>query len=252
MKTKLFIAGGLAVGVVFGFMLAHVGYRAFAETTNIVDQTTLEGLYKAAFGRSLDSEASFHIGRDLNTVLNDINKSPEKRYYSALFKSVKSYEEAVRAPGQLSAEDKAKYLETIDSALATLIAWVETLPERPICNGVVRPEEAKEAIIEAYEGMGVTAKVAAGKSVFGSVVSVGAPNGLRLPNFRCLTTPTPKPTCLIRPACLDSTPRCLMPEPATGWCRKPVVACTEEAKICPDGTAVGRVGPNCDFVACPR
>jgi len=29
------------------------------------------------------------------------------------------------------------------------------------------------------------------------------------------------------------------------------VACTMEAKICPDGTAVGRTGPNCEFSACP-
>lgn len=29
------------------------------------------------------------------------------------------------------------------------------------------------------------------------------------------------------------------------------VACTMEAKICPDGSAVGRVGPNCEFAACP-
>ncbi|MDB5194850.1 MAG: hypothetical protein JWO84_34 [Parcubacteria group bacterium] len=27
--------------------------------------------------------------------------------------------------------------------------------------------------------------------------------------------------------------------------------CTQEAKICPDGTAVGRTGPNCEFAACP-
>lgn len=30
-----------------------------------------------------------------------------------------------------------------------------------------------------------------------------------------------------------------------------VVACTEEAKICPDGTSVGRSGPNCEFEKCP-
>jgi hypothetical protein len=29
------------------------------------------------------------------------------------------------------------------------------------------------------------------------------------------------------------------------------VACTADAKICPDGSAVGRVGPNCEFAACP-
>ena len=30
------------------------------------------------------------------------------------------------------------------------------------------------------------------------------------------------------------------------------VACTLEAKICPDGSAVGRTGPNCEFAACPE
>ncbi len=28
-------------------------------------------------------------------------------------------------------------------------------------------------------------------------------------------------------------------------------ACTEEAKVCPDGTTVGRTGPNCEFTPCP-
>ncbi|OGZ46153.1 MAG: hypothetical protein A3C84_05040 [Candidatus Ryanbacteria bacterium RIFCSPHIGHO2_02_FULL_48_12] len=27
--------------------------------------------------------------------------------------------------------------------------------------------------------------------------------------------------------------------------------CTMEAKICPDGSAVGRSGPNCEFTPCP-
>lgn len=29
------------------------------------------------------------------------------------------------------------------------------------------------------------------------------------------------------------------------------LACTMEAKICPDGSAVGRQGPSCEFAACP-
>ena len=29
------------------------------------------------------------------------------------------------------------------------------------------------------------------------------------------------------------------------------VACTTEAKLCPDGSYVGRTGPNCEFAACP-
>ncbi|MFH0961485.1 MAG: hypothetical protein V1820_02275 [archaeon] len=29
------------------------------------------------------------------------------------------------------------------------------------------------------------------------------------------------------------------------------VGCTEEAKVCPDGSAVGRIPPNCEFAPCP-
>lgn len=29
------------------------------------------------------------------------------------------------------------------------------------------------------------------------------------------------------------------------------LACTMEAKLCPDGSAVGRSGPNCEFAECP-
>jgi hypothetical protein len=29
------------------------------------------------------------------------------------------------------------------------------------------------------------------------------------------------------------------------------VACTQDAKMCPDGSYVGRVAPSCDFAACP-
>jgi len=118
--------------------------------------------------------------------------------------------------------------------------------------------------------------------------------------------------CLPRPACLDATPRCMLPEPAEGWCSpsgtpspnscgqirclvyqpvcgsngqtyscgtadahscgvqvahsgacqtnsdtnpptstdNPPVACTMDAMMCPDGSYVGRTGPNCSFV-CP-
>ena len=30
------------------------------------------------------------------------------------------------------------------------------------------------------------------------------------------------------------------------------IACTMEAKMCPDGSYVGRQGPDCDFAACPE
>lgn len=28
--------------------------------------------------------------------------------------------------------------------------------------------------------------------------------------------------------------------------------CTQEAKVCPDGSAVGRTGPDCEFAPCPE
>lgn len=36
------------------------------------------------------------------------------------------------------------------------------------------------------------------------------------------TVPAPKPTCLVRPACLDATPQCLLSEPPGGWCQTPI------------------------------
>jgi len=45
-----------------------------------------------------------------------------------------------------------------------------------------------------------------------------------------------------------SGPNCeFAPCPTTGT----QVACTEEAKLCPDGSSVARTGPNCEFAPCP-
>jgi hypothetical protein len=37
-----------------------------------------------------------------------------------------------------------------------------------------------------------------------------------------------------------------------GCVQQQPVACTEDAKLCPDGSAVGRILPNCDFAPCPE
>ncbi len=34
--------------------------------------------------------------------------------------------------------------------------------------------------------------------------------------------------------------------------QKSQVACTMEAKLCPDGSSVGRTGPSCEFAPCPQ
>jgi hypothetical protein len=38
---------------------------------------------------------------------------------------------------------------------------------------------------------------------------------------------------------------------AGGYCTYPTYGCPEDAKVCPDGTVVTRVGPDCEFKSCP-
>lgn len=45
----------------------------------------------------------------------------------------------------------------------------------------------------------------------------------------------------------EAKQKCLRP-----WEENCTRACTEEAKICPDGSAVGRTGPDCEFAPCPQ
>ncbi len=47
--------------------------------------------------------------------------------------------------------------------------------------------------------------------------------------------------CIIKSNTTDS--RTIAPEP---------VICTQDAKECPDGSYVGRTGPNCEFANCPE
>jgi hypothetical protein len=50
----------------------------------------------------------------------------------------------------------------------------------------------------------------------------------------------------------DSTLGCEFPKcPESIPLQDSLVSCTEEAKICPDGTSVGRTGPKCEFEPCP-
>jgi len=44
----------------------------------------------------------------------------------------------------------------------------------------------------------------------------------------------------------ETKQKCIRP-----WEENCTIACTAEAKMCPDGSAVGRTGPNCEFAPCP-
>lgn len=78
---------------------------------------------------------------------------------------------------------------------------------------------------------------------------IDSPNNLINQILSTFKFTSPSPTCRPRPACLDATPRCLIPE-TSDMCPKAVV-CTQEVKTCPDGSSVGRQGPNCEFAPCP-
>ncbi|SRR6266568_9221475 len=66
-------------------------------------------------------------------------------------------------------------------------------------------------------------------------------------------TVTPQISCRPRPACLDAKPRCMIAE-TRDMCPPPTAVqkkfCAADAKLCPDGSYVGRVGPNCEFAPC--
>lgn len=74
-------------------------------------------------------------------------------------------------------------------------------------------------------------------------------------------TPDPIPTCVPLPTCAynlnPDNPTCKIganPPDGGVWCSRSTevsVACTIEAKVCPDGSYVGRSGPKCEFDPCP-
>lgn len=61
--------------------------------------------------------------------------------------------------------------------------------------------------------------------------------------IRPQSVPTPTPTNTPQPT------RAPQPSTAPGGIDNTI--CTMDAKICPDGSSVGRQGPNCEFAACP-
>lgn len=204
----------LAVFAVLGWSVAlHRGGEANAEGESQVDSETLDSLYQAAFHRAPDDEGrGFHLGRDLKSVLRDFNNSQEMRYYGALFKAVKSYEEDQRAPGTLTAEEKKSHLDLIDSALATLVAWVDTLPDRDVCRASVGAAEAREAIQAAYDSMSPAARLAAQKGIFNALKNIGRPHDIAI-HPKCLR-PTPTPSITPTPSVSATPTPTLTPTPS--------------------------------------
>ncbi len=63
--------------------------------------------------------------------------------------------------------------------------------------------------------------------------------------------PVPVPAPAVEAPYNPSTPDAIAPSPSTDESGNQMVACTMEAKQCPDGSYVGRQGPKCEFAPCP-
>jgi hypothetical protein len=67
--------------------------------------------------------------------------------------------------------------------------------------------------------------------------------GFTWAGYALRTTPLPSPTPIARP----TTPfQPTQPAPPEG------VVCTQEVRLCPDGSYVSRTGPKCEFTPCPQ
>jgi len=119
-------------------MSANIGLDTTTGSTSIslsnlnikMNRPFLEGLYQVVFHRDLDDGAMVHIGKSLPVVVHDIIQSPEAQRYGALAVAVKSYENARRMPGTMSDADRQSRMTAINDALASLLAWVDTLPKQ--------------------------------------------------------------------------------------------------------------------------
>lgn len=172
---------------------------------NINDDGTLDELYQAVFHRDADAGGkAFFRGKSLKQILKDFRNSDEQRYYGALFKAVKAYEEAQRAPGTLSEVEKQSYLTLIDSALANLNAWIATLPDQEACKAITGPDEARAAVQAVYDRLNAAGKLNAEHGLLNALQKIGRPLGITV-HPKCVRpsvtptrtpTPTPTPTCV--------------------------------------------------------
>jgi len=187
LKTKLLLVlvpvfvAVFAVGLLIGGRNAS---DAYAQEACTVDRALLTRIYSAIFHRPLDTGADFHIGRSLGVVLGDIENADEHVQYTGLVRAMKAFEEARRAPGELSSDDQLKYRRILDSALSHVNAWADTLPEQAIDNAVVGPDMARAAILRARERMNTTARERAEFGLFNALERIGRPDTIPLPSMR--------------------------------------------------------------------
>ncbi len=180
LSFAIFAGIGLLAGLIIS---GSFGESARAENSCTVDEEILTELYESIFHRPIDANAQAHIGQDINTLLDSIQASEEHTQYTGLFKAMKALEEAKRLPGELAEEEEEQYKDIINSALSTVDSWADTLPEQAEEDAVIGPEQARNAIQNAYQNMNATAQQNAKFGLFNALEQIGSPSELSLPNF---------------------------------------------------------------------
>lgn len=183
------ILGAAIIGV-FIIVVASAGFvignfsrnDAYADIACTIDQDLLAKIYERMFHRPLDSGALGYVGHDVDFVLNELGKAEEQKMYKGMFRAMKAFEEAQRAPGELSEVDKAKYMDLIDSSMSTISAWSTTLPAQSLDSAVIGPDQARQSIQEAYERMNATAQTKAEFGLFQALEKIGTPENIPSPD----------------------------------------------------------------------
>lgn len=232
------IVVALAAFAVLGWSLAlDRSSTANAENSIPADDETIEALYEGVFGRPADAGGKqFYRGKTVNQILKDFANSDERRYYSALFKAVKSYEEAQRAPGTLTAEEKQSHLDLIDSAISNLLAWVGTLPDQDACRATVDSAKAREAIQTAYAKMNPQAREKAEHGIFNALKRIGRPETIVIHNKCVKPTATPRPSVSPTPTPTPSPTASPTPTPTATPTPTPVATASPTATPTPTPT----------------
>jgi len=173
--------GLLLGGFLLGAALTYKNPTASAQDSCTITEEQLTEIYDAIFHRPLDAGALGYVNHGLDFVLGELSRSREHAMYSGLFAATKALENARRESGDITTSDENDYLDIVDSALSHINEWAKTLSEQARADAAVGPEQARNAIQEAYRNMNTIAQQAAEYGLFQAQKRIGKPSDLPTP-----------------------------------------------------------------------
>jgi len=177
----VFGIGLLLGGFLLGATLTYKNPIVSAQDTCPITEEQLTKIYDGIFHRPLDANSLGYVNYGLDFVLDELSGAQEHTMYSGLFSATKALENARREPGDIGTNDENDYIDIVDSAFSHINEWAKTLPEQAKADAVVGPEQARNAIQEAYRNMNATAQQAAEYGFFQAQKRIGQPSDLPTP-----------------------------------------------------------------------